>query len=94
MSDRVREQPISLPTRAPADAAAWQLEGATSEYGPWEVVNAGVPDGTVRGRFFADHTHCRVLWANHTGVTEFGEVQVIPGRKVNNRRGERVRLVR
>ena len=56
----------------------WQLEGSADGIF-WEPINAGQRDTPVRGRFYADQTLYRVLWASHSGSTAASPALTIPG---------------
>ena len=62
----------------PPGFEVWQLEGSVDGI-VWETINAGHRETPVRGRFYADQTLYRVLWASHVGSTAASAVTPIPG---------------
>ena len=63
---------------APAGFEVWQLEGSVDGI-VWETINAGHRETPVRGRFYADQTLYRVLWASHAGSTSATLAAPVPG---------------
>lgn len=63
---------------APAGFEVWQLEASVDGI-DWETINAGHRETPVRGRFYADQTLYRVLWASHAGSTASSMITPIPG---------------
>ena len=62
--------PTAIPITLPAGAAVWHLDGAASEYGPWEPVNGGTADRPVQGTFPAGHQFWRVTAAWTSGAAQ------------------------
>lgn len=76
--ERLRNLPVQLPVSPPPGFEVWQLEGSADGI-VWEPINAGQRDTPVRGRFYADQTLYRVLWASHSGSTAASPALTIPG---------------
>ena len=78
VSERLRNLPVELTVSPPPGFEVWQLEGSVDGL-RWETINAGHRETPVRGRFYADQTLYRVLWASHVGSTASSTIMPIPG---------------